>query len=206
MKTVPTTKALAALRKEMAALKKEVTQLRKASAKATQPGRVRATKVTVDSLEVVDAYGKVVASITGKGHLFCDAAWVGTGNGQRGVFLGGPLRKVMAGTLELIEPNSKHPSLVAKSWPSKGEITLYDMNSKQKLHLQGNGAPIMAYSAKTGKATVTLGSNGTYGGTLQLSSAEKDNYSRVELRGRSPNGTGDITLRDGTGTEVGKLP
>jgi hypothetical protein len=52
-------------------LQKEVNRLQKVVQSTGKPERFRATRAVVDSLQVVNSSGKMVAEIDRKGNLFC---------------------------------------------------------------------------------------------------------------------------------------
>ena len=66
----PSDKELKLLRKEVEALKKQLARVQKFVEAAKKPDKVRAKRAVVDSLEVLNPEGKVVASIDKNGNLF----------------------------------------------------------------------------------------------------------------------------------------
>ena len=200
-------KELAALRKEVAGLKKQMAKLEKAAQKAAKPGRLRATRAVVDSLDVADATGKVVASIDNKGNLFCRTVWASTDKNVRGVFLDGvTFRKVSAASIELIGPTGNTPALEANISGNYGQIHLRDLKSKQQLTLQGSGAPITAYDDKSGTAAITMMSNVASGGQLKLIGTNAGSKATAVLSVSHLTNAGALRLDDAAGNTVGKLP
>ncbi len=196
-------KTVAQLQREVAKLDKTVARLQAAASKA---GKLRATKLVVDSLDVVDGSGKVVASIDNKGNLFCRTVWASTGKNVRGVFIDGvTYRKVSAASLELIGPTGNNPVLEATQLGSGGQITLKSATSKQRLLLQGSGAPLIAYD-DAGVEAVIVQSNVPAGGQINLLGTEKNSKAKAKLRVSHLSYAGELILTDANGNNVAKLP
>lgn len=211
MKKSPSAKSgkadLISLRKQIGALRKEVASVQKTIKTLRKPGKLRASKLVVDSLEVVDSTGKVVASIDNKGNLFCLTVWASTGRNKRGVFLDGKtFRSVSAQSLELIGLTGNTPGVEAKCWSSGGEIKVRSLKTKQLLRLQGNGAPLIAYDNKAGTSAAMLTTNSPAGGGLELTGTVKGSKAKAELRISHLSHAGILSLRDANGKIVGKLP
>ncbi len=202
---------LKALRKEMDALKTEVAKLRKAAEDAKKPGKIRATSVVVDSIQVVDASGTLVAEIDGKGNLFCRTVWANSGKRGRGVFIDGARnRKIVAGTLELIGLEGNKPGVRATCSSNGGLLTVQstEKESHKKVVLQGSGAALMAYGhqAKSSRAGATLSVAKSGGGSIHLTSTDAGNKGGAILRSTHVTGEGALFLKDAKGKIVGKLP
>jgi hypothetical protein len=198
---------LNSLRKEVAGLKRELAKVQKSVLTMSKPGKVHATKAVVNSLEVVNPAGDVVASIDNKGNLFCLTVWASTGKNVRGVFIDGKTsRKVSAGTLELIGLTGNAPALEANGWSNGGEIKLRDLKSNQGLDLQGSGAPLIAYEAKNGSAAVVIHSNSPAGGQIDLRGTLAGSKAAATLSVSHLTGAGAVFLSDSKGNLVAKLP
>ena len=197
---------LAELKKEVAALKKELAKLRKDVEAGQKPGKLRAKAATVESLEIVDGSGRVVAAVDKKGNLFCRSVWVAEERGKRGVFIDGVKhRKISAGRLELIGLDAANPSLEA-SGEGAGVVHLRDPQSKQQVLLQGAGSALIAQNAESGETTVVLACNGPDGGHLNLRSAVKGSKARAVIGISHATKAGAILLTDEKNQTVGKLP
>ena len=191
------------LRKELDALKRTVKQLKKELSKKAR----RTETIVVGGLEVVDANGRVVASIDGNGHLYCHNAWISTGTNKRGVFLDGRNGgKMNASSLDLIAGNGNAPGMQARSDGNGGSIKLRSVRTKQGLDLLSRGAALIAYDEKQGTGTVSLRCNGVEGGVLELSAPKGANKSRTSVRGANRSGSGTVHVYDKAGKVAGRLP
>jgi hypothetical protein len=199
-------KQLSALQKQVTALARKLDKAEKTLARRGQPGRVRATKLVVDELEVVDANGKVVASIDKSGNLFCRTVWASTGRNTRGVFIDGvTFRSVSAASLELIGPKGNTPAVEINGWGSAGNMTLRDLETKQQLLLQGSGAPLIAHD-KNARQAAMLSVNSPAGGSLKLQGTAKESKAVAQLSVSHLTSAGMLVLQDGAGKEVARLP
>lgn len=199
-------KELQKLRKEFASLQKKVAKLETQAAKARTPGKLRATKLTVDSLEVTGPDGKVVASIDNQGNLFCLTVWASTGKNTRGIFLDGKtFRKISANSLELIGPTGNKPGLEAVNWSNGVTMHLLDPQTKQRLSLQSSGAPIISYD-RNGKQAAMLQVNSPAGGSVSLQSTVAGSKAAAKIGVSHLTGAGSVLLTDAQGKEAGSLP
>ena len=197
---------LAELKKEVAVLKKELAKLRKEVEAGRRPGKLRAKAATVESLEIVDGSGRVVASVDPKGNLFCRSVWVAEERGKRGVFIDGVKhRKISAGRLELVGLDAASPAVEA-SGEGAGVVHLRDPQSRQQVLLQGSGAALIATHRETGEATVLLSANDSAGGHVQLRSSAKGGKARAVIGISHVTKAGAVLLTDEKNQTVGKLP
>lgn len=202
----PSGKEIKSLRKELAALQKQVSKLQTQLAKVQQPTKLRAGKLTVQSLEVVDGNGKVVASIDAKGNLFCLTAWASTGKNVRGVFIDGRAeRKVSAGSLELIEPVGNNPGVIGVSRPFGAALYIRNPQTKQQLTLQGSGAPIIAFDEQ-GAGAAMIEVNSPAGGILTLKGTKAGSKALAKVSVSHLTNAGAVYLADANGNKVAGLP
>jgi hypothetical protein len=197
---------LSVLRKEVAALKKELAKVQKTLAKLREPGKLRATKLTVDHVEIVDAAGQVLASIDAEGTLLCRKLLVANGKKERGVLIeGGEARRIQAGRVELIGATAKQPA-VELDGANAGQLLLANPGSKQRLCLQASGSPVLASNDLTGEVTVNIASNGDTGGRVQFAGVKAATGASVIL-GISPHTqAGALVILEKGGAVTGKLP
>ncbi len=197
---------LSVLRKEVKELKKELAKLQKSVAKMQEPGKLRATKATVDQLEIVDATGQVLASIDAEGTLLCRKLLVANGKKERGVLIeGGEARRIQAGRVELIGATAKQP-VVELDGAVVGQLALANPGSKQRLWLQASGSPLLAANDLTGEITVNIAANGDTGGRVQFTGVKAATGASVIL-GISPHTqAGALVILEKGGAVTGKLP
>jgi hypothetical protein len=199
-------KEVQSLRKEFDKLQKKVLKLEAQSSKARTPGKMRATKLTVDALEVRDPNGNVVASIDNKGNLFCLTVWASTGKNTRGVFIDGKtFRKISANSLELIGPTGNKPGLEATNWPSGVVLHLLDPQTKQRLSLQSSGAPIISYD-RNGKQAAMLEVNSPAGGKVSLLGTDAGSKAAAQIGVSHLTRSGSVIVTDDEGGIIGELP
>ena len=205
----PSDKELKLLRKEVEALKKQLARVQKFVEATKKPDKVRAKRAVVDSLEVLNPEGKVVASIDKNGNLFCATVWASTDKNKRGVFIDGvTYRKVQAATVELVPPSGNTPGVEATCSASGGKLTLRSLEkgSKQLLLLQGTGEPLIANDDKSGAAAVMIRSNSPAGGSIDLLGTEAGSKAEAKLSVSHLTSAGAVYLTDKAGTPVGRLP
>lgn len=197
----------ASLRKEVTELKRQLAKLTKTVEALQKPRPMRATKLVVDALEIVDPKGNVVASIDKAGNLHCRTVLAAADKNVRGVFIdGGNARKISAGSLELIEPGQKKPALVAIARADSAKLTLRDLTSKQSLDLNGGGAFLQGYDKTTGTAAVELSALPAAGGRVTVFGTRKSSKARVTVSVSDSNGAGQIAVTDATGAITANLP
>ena len=195
-----------ALQKQVTALQKEVGKLQKAVHAATNPQRLRATRAVVESLQVVDSSGKLVAEIDNKGNLFCRTVWASTGKNTRGVFIDGvTFRSVSAGKLELIGTKGNTPAVEINGWGSAGDVKVRDTKSKQQVWLQGSGSALYAYDDQ-GNPTVRISAHIPAGGEVLLSGKGATAKAIAKLWVHHLTNAGAVSLVDSKGDEVAHLP
>lgn len=195
-----------ALQKQLASLQKEVGKLQKAVEAARRPKSLRATRAVVDSLQVVDSNGKVVAEIDKKGNLFCRTVWASTDKNIRGVFIDGvTLRSVSAGKLELIGLKGNTPAVEINGWGAAGDLTVRDLATKQQVQLQGSGNAIRATDDQ-GASTVSISGHQPAGGKIELMGKGTAAKAKAQVWIHHLTNAGAVSLIDSAGSQVGRLP
>ena len=204
-KTTPSSSAeIRSLRKQVAALQKQVCRLDKAVRSLSSPGRLRARKVVVNSLEIVDASGKLVAEIGGTGDVFCRSVWAGADKARRGVSIDGRARKISTGLIDLIGTRGNVAAIEMDGSTTAGRVKLRNVTSDQQLDLQGHGAALIAYDEK-GVATVTIAGTSPAGGSITIYGKGPSAKARVNIDISHLTNGGKVAVRDAAGEPNGSL-
>jgi hypothetical protein len=192
------------LRKQVAALQRQVSRLDKALRAASEPGRLRAGRIVANSLEIVDAGGKLVAEIGGTGDVFCRSVWAGTDKNKRGVFIDGRVRKISTGLIDLIGTRGNVPAIQMDGSAPAGKVTLRNVESKQQLDLQGAGAALIAYDEK-GIGTVTIAGAYPAGGSITVFGKGPSAKARVNIDISHLTNGGRVAVLDAAGEPNGSF-
>jgi len=203
----PTTSPLAelrSLRKQVAALRKQVSRLDKVVRTLSRPGRLRAQKVVVNSLEIVDASGKLVAEIGGTGDVFCRSLWAGADKNKRGVSIDGRARKISTGLIDLIGTRGNLAAIEMDGSATAGKVKLRNVTSNQQLDLQGDGAALIAYD-ENGAGTVTIAATSPAGGSITIYGKGASAKARVNIGISHLTNGGSVAVLDAAGKPNGSL-
>jgi hypothetical protein len=196
---------LTKVKRELAHLKKDVAKLRKQLASQARAKKTQFSQMVVESLQVINKAGTLVAEIDKAGNLFCRSLSASTEKSVRGVFLNGPEREVQAGRIHLSSQQSSFRTVEIKGDQSYGLITLRDAKSKQATSLSGHGAALVARSRESAAHIVTVDGSYDQGGSVHIGSA--NGPEAATLRVNRLNKAGQVTLVDANGkTWVGPLP
>ena len=166
------------LKRELAALTKQVASLEKQLAKQAERD-----DITCTSLKVVDAQGKTVASIDGKGLLSSRSAWVAPGPNTRGIWLDGDNGRVQCLRF-VLQNRTSNTELIEMS--SAFGSPLVELRGDK----ENNGVRLQVYKGQGGIIDVTSTTVG--GGGVQISASKNGSDVRVKKAGVP---LGGVTLR-----------
>lgn len=163
---------ITALQRELRELRRIVTRLTKAAATSATARRATPAPITCSSLTVVNAQGRVVASIDGSGRLQCASGWIASGTSGTGVLLDG-----------------------AFGWVKANQLAATDETGEEIITMTGlGGNGLLEMHGKREQSSVRLQAYRGQGGVLSVMDSTRKNEVQI-LAARDQI---SLTLRDGT--------